>query len=137
MNGASVHSLGDFPLADQVPMTFASVRTGPPRLRLARRCAPRFTGQRRSMVAMPVSAEKRDQLFMLAAPFKSKPTALATLGLRFGDVQWGSDNLALSVSGGGRHAAACVAREAGFTESKPRCFSIIRPKTATTIPVRP
>ncbi|MBI5867009.1 MAG: S9 family peptidase [candidate division Zixibacteria bacterium] len=96
MNGVSVHSLGDFPLADQVPMTFASVRTGPRDYGWrADAAATLYWAEALDGGDAGVAADKRDQLFMLAAPFKSKPTPLATLGLRFGNVQWGNDNLAL------------------------------------------
>lgn len=96
MNGASVHALFDAPLADQIPVAFNSVRTGP--RDYAWRTDTDATlcwveavdgGDAR------IETDKRDQVFMLPAPFKSKPTVLATLALRYEGVLWGNDEIAL------------------------------------------
>ena len=96
MNGSLVKSLCDIPLADQVPVAFASVRTGP-RGHSWRADAPATLAWAEALDGgdARVETDKRDQVFMLKAPFEAKPTPLATLALRFGDIQWGSDDLAL------------------------------------------
>jgi dipeptidyl aminopeptidase/acylaminoacyl peptidase len=96
MNGALVHALYDAPLADQIPVAFGSVRTGP-RDYAWRDDAPAtlYFAEALDGGDARVETDKRDQVFMLAAPFKAKPTPLATLGLRYDDVMWGNDDVAL------------------------------------------
>lgn len=95
-DGALVHTLANIPLADQIPVGFASVRIGP-REYGWRADAPAtlFWAEALDGGDDRVETETRDRVFMLAAPFKSKPTALATLSMRYGGVDWGNDNLAL------------------------------------------
>jgi dipeptidyl aminopeptidase/acylaminoacyl peptidase len=40
-------------------------------------------------------AEERDRVLMHAAPFDGEPTPWVTLGLRYGGIMWGTDDLAL------------------------------------------
>ena len=40
-------------------------------------------------------AEVRDEVLVLTAPFTGEPASLIKLGIRYGGVTWGSDNLAL------------------------------------------
>lgn len=96
MNGALVHSLFDAPLADQIPVAFGSVRTGP--RDYAWRTDTDATlcwAEAQDGGDARVETDRRDQIFMLAAPFKSKPTSLATLALRYQGVFWGNEDVAL------------------------------------------
>ncbi len=94
--GAVVHTLADVPLADQIPTGFSSVRTGPRGFEW-RADAPATLCWAEALDGgdARVETDKRDQLYLLAAPFKAKPVPLATLGLRYAGVDWGNDNLAL------------------------------------------
>ncbi|MEQ8207317.1 MAG: prolyl oligopeptidase family serine peptidase, partial [Woeseia sp.] len=94
--GTSVFSLDELPLAEEIPIGRDSVRAGP-RVANWRSDAPATVywvsaadgGDGKSAAAV------RDELFLLAAPFKSEPTRLAQLSQRFLGVQWSSDELAL------------------------------------------
>jgi dipeptidyl aminopeptidase/acylaminoacyl peptidase len=97
-DGALVKLLADLPLADQVPIDRSAVRTG--RRHLMWRADADATvawveaqdgGEPRT------PAKVRDKLFMLAAPFTSAPTELASLSLRFEAVHFGDDQLAIVV----------------------------------------
>jgi dipeptidyl aminopeptidase/acylaminoacyl peptidase len=94
--GAVVHLIADLPLRDEISMAFDSVADG-----------PRGFGWRDDVPATAVwqealdggdagrEAELRDRVLMLPAPFTGEPAVLATLGLRFADVTWGDDDLAM------------------------------------------
>jgi len=94
--GELVRQIADLPMQDEVPIAFGSVPTG-----------PRSVGWRDDAPATVVwtealdggdarrEAAERDRVFALEAPFRGEPIALATLGLRFGGIEWGSDELAL------------------------------------------
>jgi dipeptidyl aminopeptidase/acylaminoacyl peptidase len=91
-----VHQVADLPLQEEVPIAFGSVPTG-----------PRAVGWRADAAATVTwsealdggdagrDAEERDRVFMLAAPFDTEPQPLITLALRFGQITWGHDGLAL------------------------------------------
>lgn len=94
--GRRVHLVADLPLQEGVPTTFGSVAEG-----------PRSVSWRADAPATLVwveaqdggdarrDAEVRDKVFVLAAPFSGQPSALATLGLRYGGIAWATDNTAL------------------------------------------
>lgn len=94
--GQVVRQIADLPLADQVPTDFDAVRTG-----------PRNVDWRSDKPAVVVWAEAqdkgnprvevpvRDRLFSLAEPFTGEPAKLFDSALRYSDVVWGSDDLAL------------------------------------------
>ncbi|MFH1374106.1 MAG: prolyl oligopeptidase family serine peptidase [bacterium] len=96
LDGNIVFELADLPLAESVPMAFGSVRTG-----------RRDAGWRADTDAMlhwvealdagdaSAEAEERDRVYMLAAPFDSDPVPLITLSLRYDDISWGNDKLAI------------------------------------------
>ncbi|HWO57889.1 MAG TPA: prolyl oligopeptidase family serine peptidase [bacterium] len=96
MKGNLVRMLCEIPLADQVPVAFASVRTGP-RGHEWRADAPATLCWAEALDGgdARVETDKRDQVYLLPAPFSGKPVPLITLGLRYGGIQWGNDNLAL------------------------------------------
>lgn len=94
--GKLVHQLADLPLADEVPTSSDAVPAGR-RLTVWRADAPAtLTWVEAQDGGDPRAAAKvRDRLFMLAAPFSGTPVELAALGLRFREVDWGDDHLAL------------------------------------------
>jgi len=95
-NGAPVYSLADLPLAEEVPIAFGSVPTGP-REPAWRADADATLSWVEALDGGDAGreAEERDRLFALDAPFDGAPVTLATLGQRFNGVQWGSGDLAL------------------------------------------
>ncbi len=95
-HGAAVRTLADLPLAEEVPVAFGSVPSGP-REHAWRSDAPATVVWAEALDGGDAGAPaaERDRLFALAAPFAGEPVALATLELRFAGVDWGSDELAL------------------------------------------
>jgi len=99
-SGELVRTVAELPLADNVPVTFGSVPTG-----------PRSVDWRADADATLVWVEAldggdagreaalRDQLYALDAPFRSAPRKLFPLDQRFSRIDWGSEELAL-VTGG-------------------------------------
>jgi dipeptidyl aminopeptidase/acylaminoacyl peptidase len=95
-DGAVVHVVDDLPLAEDVPIPFGSVRTG-----------PRSVGWRADVGATlywsealdggdaGAEAEFRDQVYLHEAPFDKAPTPLIKLTQRFDDISWGTGDLAL------------------------------------------
>jgi len=95
-DGDVVRVVADLPLQEEVPMAFGSVPTG-----------PRNVGWRADAAATLVwvealdggdagaEAAERDRVYLHAAPFRGSPMSLITLGLRFNEIQWGTDGLAL------------------------------------------
>ncbi|HMB53925.1 MAG TPA: prolyl oligopeptidase family serine peptidase, partial [Thermoanaerobaculia bacterium] len=96
--GAVAHRLADLPLQEEVSIAFSSVPPGPRDFQW-RNDAPATVAWVEALDGGDASAEaeERDRLFQLAAPFTGEPVALATLGLRFGGVTWGGDDLAVVV----------------------------------------
>ena len=100
MDGQVVRTVADLPLQEEVPISFGSVPTGPREIDW-RDDAPatlfwvEAAGRRRRR---PRGRGARPAL-TLAAPFTGDPAPLATLGLRFDGIAWGSDGLALVSEG--------------------------------------
>jgi dipeptidyl aminopeptidase/acylaminoacyl peptidase len=96
LEGNVVHTVHDHPLREEIPITRGSTYEG-----------PRSVGWRADAPATlfwvealdggdaGAEAEHRDRAFTLAAPFTSAPEELATLELRFSEVMWGHDGLAI------------------------------------------
>jgi len=94
--GDVVRLIADHPLADQIPIDFDAVRTG-----------PRIVEWRADKPATVFWAEAldggnpkndvpfRDRLFTLAEPFAGDAAKLMDVPLRFDGIIWGSDDLAL------------------------------------------
>lgn len=96
MQGKLVRQIADLPLAEEVPVDFASVTTGP-------RSFSWRDDKPNTLVWIEAQdggdpkkpADIRDKAYALAAPFTGDPVAFASTELRFGGLQWGSENLAL------------------------------------------
>lgn len=94
--GNLVRMIADLPLAEEVPIAFDAVETG-----------PRDFGWRQDTPATlywveamdggdpQKEADVRDRVFTLAAPFDGESVLLIDLGLRFNNIFWGSGDLAL------------------------------------------
>ena len=94
--GRSITQVADRPLAEDVPITRGSVPTGPRRFGWRSDVpATLFWVEAQDGGDSGRTAEVRDALFQLGAPFKGTPRRLLSLGLRFSSVQWSSDELAL------------------------------------------
>jgi dipeptidyl aminopeptidase/acylaminoacyl peptidase len=88
--------LADLPLADDVPITFGSVRTGRRQVGWrADRPATVWWVEALDGGDAGKTAERRDALETLDAPFTGTPVRLWGSELRFGGVDWGDDHLAL------------------------------------------
>jgi len=96
MLGNMIHKVAEIPLSEDVPTGFDATTTGP-RSYCWRNDAKAtlYWVEARDNGDPRKEAEIRDQVFMLKAPFTGKPIALATTGLRFDGITWGSGKLAL------------------------------------------
>jgi dipeptidyl aminopeptidase/acylaminoacyl peptidase len=94
--GKTQHKIADLPLAENIPISFGSVRTGPREVqwRADQPATLQWTEAQDGGDAGR-EAEIRDTLFTTAAPFHGQPVTLAKLALRYGGVEWGNDHLAL------------------------------------------
>jgi dipeptidyl aminopeptidase/acylaminoacyl peptidase len=95
-SGGLVYEAADRPLLDQIPIARGSVQTG--RRNISWRAdapATLFWVEALDGGDAGAEAELRDRLFMLPAPFDGEPVVLADLELRYDDVYWGHDGLAL------------------------------------------
>lgn len=98
LDGKEVFRVADLPLADDVPVTFDSRRTG--------RRVVHWRGDRPAMLYWVEaldggdasrSVEKRDAVYLLDAPFTNEPELLWQTDLRYYQMYWGHDNLALGM----------------------------------------
>jgi len=95
-DGNIVKQIADLPLAEEIPITFGAVPTG-----------PRSFGWRSDTPATlywveaqdggdpRAEAEIRDKIYTLRAPFAGDAKPLVSLELRYSSMQWGNENLAL------------------------------------------
>ncbi len=99
LKGKLAREVADNPLADQIPISYASVATGP-RSASWRNDAPATLCWAEALDGGDggVEADERDRVFLLDAPFKGDATTLITLGQRYDDVLWGRGDLALVTS---------------------------------------
>jgi dipeptidyl aminopeptidase/acylaminoacyl peptidase len=96
MNGKLVKQIADLPLAEEVPIGFGAVPTGP-RAFNWRADAPAtlYWVEAQDGGDPKKEAEVRDKVFVLDAPFSGEPRALISLGTRYSGMMWGNDKLAL------------------------------------------
>jgi dipeptidyl aminopeptidase/acylaminoacyl peptidase len=96
--GAVVHTVAELPVAEQVPIAFGSVPTGPRSVGW-RADAPATLVWTEAQDGGDASAEAdvRDQLYLLEAPFEGAPEAWAALPLRYSGLVWGDDDTALAI----------------------------------------
>lgn len=124
LDGMRYRTIGDLPLAEDVPIDFDAVRQG-----------PRDVEWRDDKPAMLVWAEAqdkgnprieapvRDKLFTLDAPWNAakEPQLLASLPLRYDSIVWGGDDLALVTMGRWRdRKSQTIAIQPGNRDAAPR-----------------
>jgi dipeptidyl aminopeptidase/acylaminoacyl peptidase len=96
LDGKVVREIVDLPLKEEVPTAFGSVPTGPRSFGWRSDAPSTLTwAEAQDGGDARAEAEVRDKLFTLDAPFDGEPVELASLGLRYGGVSWGTDKLAL------------------------------------------
>jgi dipeptidyl aminopeptidase/acylaminoacyl peptidase len=94
--GDPAAQLADLPLQEEVPMAFGSVPEGPRSFQWrADADATICWVEAMDGGDATAEAELRDRVLALTAPFAAEPETLATIGLRFGGIDWSSDSLAL------------------------------------------
>ena len=96
MDGKVVREVADLPLAEEVPIDFDAVHTGPRSFRWrADAPATLYWTEAQDEGDPKVDADVRDKVFMLPQSFEQDPVPLASLGFRLRDVKWSSNNIAL------------------------------------------
>ncbi|MFQ5679589.1 MAG: S9 family peptidase [Gemmatimonadota bacterium] len=95
-DGHPVHLLADLPLAEEVPIAFDAVRSGPRAVAWRADVPATLAWVEAQDGGDPSSpTEVRDRLYTLSAPFTAAPVPVIDLGLRFAGVQWGTESVAL------------------------------------------
>lgn len=96
MQGNVVQQVADLPLAEQVPIGFGAVPTGPRSFNWrADAPATLYWAEAQDGGDPRREADIRDKVYVLPAPFSGEPRELIALELRYGGVRWGDDDLAL------------------------------------------
>jgi dipeptidyl aminopeptidase/acylaminoacyl peptidase len=91
-----VRQIADLPLADQVPVDFDAVRAGARDVEWrADKPATLFWAEALDGGNPKNDVPFRDRLFTLPAPFTGDAAKLMDVPLRFDDIKWGSDDVAL------------------------------------------
>jgi len=95
-DGKPVKTLADNPLAEDVPIAFDAVRTGPRAVEWrADADAAVCWAEARDGGDPKRPAEVRDEVLCLDAPFSAAPATLARLEMRYSGTDWGDAGLAL------------------------------------------
>jgi dipeptidyl aminopeptidase/acylaminoacyl peptidase len=99
LEGNVIRRVADLPLADNVPITFDAVPTGPRRFGWRADAPAILTWVEALDGGDPRrEAQHRDRMFVLDAPFAGEPRALITLEHRYAGTQWGRDDVTLVYS---------------------------------------
>ena len=95
--GQHIRQIADIPSAENIPKGFGAVRTGP-RSFSWRDDVPAslYWAEAQDGGDPKKEVEIRDQLFSLDAPFDGTPTKAISFKLRYGGIDWGNDQLAVS-----------------------------------------
>ncbi len=94
--GAWVRDIASLPLAESIPTTPGSVRTGPRSIAWrADKAATLYWAEALDGGDARADAAYRDQLYTLSEPFEAEPQPFLKLELRYSGITWGRDNLAL------------------------------------------
>lgn len=97
--GNEVRRVADLPLADNIPIAFDAVPTGPRSFQW-RSDAPATLAWVEALDGGDPrrEARERDRVFLLEAPFRGEARPLITLEHRYAGTQWGRDDFALVYS---------------------------------------
>ena len=97
LTGKVDRMVADLPLAEEVPIGFGAVPTGPRDFGWrADTPATLYWAEAQDGGDPSKEAEVRDRVFTLASPFTGDPIALVSLGLRYSGITWGNDRMALA-----------------------------------------
>jgi dipeptidyl aminopeptidase/acylaminoacyl peptidase len=97
--GATVRKVADLPLAEEMPIAFDAVRTGPREVEWRSDAPATLAWVEAGDRGDPrVQAPVRDRVFVLDAPFTGEPRKLIELEHRFSGIEWGNDGFALVTS---------------------------------------
>ncbi len=95
-SGKVVRLVADLPLAEEVPVAFGAVPTGPRSSGWrADKAATLYWAEAQDGGDPNAEAEVRDRVYTLSQPFEGNPVGLVALGLRYGGLEWGHEQLAL------------------------------------------
>jgi dipeptidyl aminopeptidase/acylaminoacyl peptidase len=98
-DGSHVRQVADLPLADDIPIAFDGVATGPRSVHWRADAPNTLVWVEAQDGGDPrAEAEVRDRVLMLDAPFSARPQILADLGHRYAGLTWGRDDVALLYS---------------------------------------
>lgn len=97
LDGLRYRTIADLPLAEDVPIDFDAVRTGPRDVEWRDdKPATLVWAEAQDKGNPRLEAPFRDKLFTLSAPWNDpQPPLLASLPLRYNNIDWGGDDLAL------------------------------------------
>jgi dipeptidyl aminopeptidase/acylaminoacyl peptidase len=95
-DGAVVHQVADLPLAENVPIGRDAARTGPRSVDWrADEPATLFWVEAQDEGDPGVEADVRDSLYLQAAPFDDRPVNFVSVDLRYSDIRWGEESMAM------------------------------------------
>ncbi len=95
-NGELIKTIASIPLIEQLPQGFDAVPAGPRSMNWrADQPATLYWTEALDGGDPSVEVEKRDQLFMLPAPFDGKPGKGPALDYRFAGIDWANEDLAI------------------------------------------
>lgn len=96
-NGTFVRQLADLPAAENLPKGFNAVATGPRSFQWRSDIpAELYWVEAQDGGDPKKEADVRDRLFALSAPFDGKPKPVLDYSLRYGGVDWGNDEVAIT-----------------------------------------
>jgi dipeptidyl aminopeptidase/acylaminoacyl peptidase len=96
-NGQLVKAVAEIPLAEEVPIGFGAVRTGPRSFGWrADEPATLYWAEAQDGGDPKNDVEIRDRVYTLATPFENDAVELVALGMRYGGMSWGDNRLALA-----------------------------------------
>ena len=96
LHGNIVKQIADLPMAEEVPIAFGAVPTGPRSFEWrGDKPAALYWVEAQDGGDPKAEAEIRDRVYILPAPFTASPMPLVSLQLRYGHISWSDDNLAL------------------------------------------
>jgi dipeptidyl aminopeptidase/acylaminoacyl peptidase len=95
--GKKVKTIAELPLAENVPIGFNSVRTGPRGINWRSDVpATLYWAEAQDGGDSKKEVEVRDKIYTLDAPFDKQPQELLSTTLRYGGITWGNANTAIS-----------------------------------------
>ena len=96
LDGNVIREIADLPLAEAIPIGRDAARIGPRSFRWrADAEATLYWTVGQDGGDPRIDAEVRDRVYTLSAPFADDPIPLIALGLRFSNIRWGHEELAL------------------------------------------